>query len=118
MDYRAFADAWEAAWNAHDLDRIMAHYSSDIVFRSQKAMRLVGQGELHGRDALRGYWAQALAAQPDLSFAIVDVFEGHGMMVITYLNQHNTLAAETLRFGVDGLVVEASACHCRRAMGA
>ena len=113
VDYAAFAEAWEAAWNSHDLDRILSHYAPGIVFRSQKAMRLVGQGELHGRDALRAYWADALATQPDLSFVVVDVFEGHGMMVITYQNQNGVLAAETLRFGPDGLVVEASACHRR-----
>lgn len=113
MDYRAFAEAWEAAWNSHDLDRIMAHYSPDIIFRSRKAMRLVGQGELRGRAALRSYWAKALAAQPGLSFVVVDVFEGHGVIVITYRNQTNVLAAETLRFGPEGLVVEAAACHSR-----
>ncbi|WP_299673135.1 nuclear transport factor 2 family protein [uncultured Roseobacter sp.] len=111
MDYDAFAEEWEAAWNAHDLDRILAHYSADVVFRSQKAMRLTGRGEIHGRGALRGYWAAALAQQPDLSFIVVDVLRGHGMVVILYRNQRDVLAAETLRFGPDGLVVEASACH-------
>ncbi len=117
MDYAAFATEWEAAWNAHALDRILAHYSEDVVFRSHKAMRLVGQGELRGRAALRAYWAKALDAQPDLSFVVVDVFHGHGMVVITYRNQNNVLAAETLRFGLDGLIVEASACHSRGPSG-
>ncbi|MEM8578821.1 MAG: nuclear transport factor 2 family protein [Pseudomonadota bacterium] len=111
MDYAEFARAWEAGWNSHDLDRILAHYSEDIVFRSQKAMRLVGIGEVRGKTALRDYWSRALAQQPDLSFVVVDVFGGHGMMVITYRNHRDVLAAETLRFGPDGLVVEASACH-------
>ena len=74
-------------------------------------MRLVGHGELHGKIALRDYWHRALAAQPDLSFVVVDVLRGHGMMVITYRNQRDVLAAETLRFGSDGLVIEASAYH-------
>ncbi|MEP1354456.1 MAG: nuclear transport factor 2 family protein [Tateyamaria sp.] len=111
MDFDAFAEAWEAAWNSHDLDRILAHYSSDVTFRSHKAVRLTGSGELHGKDALRAYWAKALAEQPDLSFVVVDVLHGHGMLVITYRNHRDVLAAETLRFGPDGLVVEASACH-------
>ena len=111
MDYRAFAEAWEAAWNSHDLDRILAHYSEGVVFRSHKAMQLVGQGEVRGRAALRHYWSKALSAQPELSFVVVNVFKGHGMMVITYENQRGVLAAETLRFGTEGLVVEASACH-------
>ena len=111
MDYAAFAEGWESGWNSHDLDRILAHYSDDVTFRSQKAMRLVGNGELLGKAALRAYWAKALEAQPDLSFVVVDVLHGHGMMVIMYRNQRDVLAAETLRFGADGLVVEASACH-------
>lgn len=113
MDYTAFAIEWEAAWNSHSLDRILAHYSEDVIFRSQKAMRLVGSGELVGKPALRAYWAAALAKQPDLSFVVVDVLHGYGMIVITYRNQHNVLAAETLRFGSDGMVVEASACHVK-----
>lgn len=111
IDVAAFAEEWEAAWNAHALDRILSHYSHDIIFRSQKAMRLLGHGEIRGKDDLRAYWTQALKQQPDLSFVVVDVFKGHGMMVITYENQRGVLAAETLRFGVDGLIVEASACH-------
>lgn len=111
MDFDAFAIDWEAAWNSHDLDRILAHYGEDVIFRSTKAMRLVGYGELRGKAALRDYWSRALAAQPDLSFVVVDVLHGHGMLVITYRNQSDVLAAEMLRFGPDGLVVEASACH-------
>ena len=111
MDYDAFALEWEAAWNSHDLDRILAHYAEDVIFRSRKAMQLVGHGELHGKTALREYWSRALERQPDLSFIVVDVMHGHGMMVLTYRNQRSVLAAETLRFGSDGLVVEASACH-------
>lgn len=68
---------------------------------------------MRGRDALRDYWTRALDAQPDLSFVVVDVLHGYGMCVITYRNQRHVLAAETLRFGADGLVVEASACHAR-----
>lgn len=49
IDYTAFSEDWEAAWNSHDLDRILAHYSPDVIFRSQKAMRLVGQGQLFGQ---------------------------------------------------------------------
>lgn len=111
VDYTAFATEWEAAWNSHLLDRILAHYSENVVFRSQKAVRLVGSGELRGKTALRAYWDAALTKQLDLSFVVVDVMHGHAMMVITYRNHRNVLAAETLRFGADGLVVEASACH-------
>ena len=107
----AFASEWEAAWNSHDLDRILGHYAEDVVFRSQKAVTLVGNGEVRGKQSLRTYWGKALAAQPNLRFAVTNVYEGHNMMVITYRNHNDVQAAETLRFGAEGLVVEASACR-------
>ena len=115
MNANDFARDWEAGWNSHDLDRIMAHYHPQIVFRSQKALPLVGTGLVIGQAALRDYWAQALARQPDLRFEVTHVFEGHEMCVLTYRNHHRVLAAETLRFDPDGLAVEASACHLRAA---
>ncbi len=111
MDYKSFAQSWEQGWNSHDLDLIMAHYHDDIVFRSRKAVPLVGKGEISGKKALRDYWSVALERQPDLRFDIQDVFEGHEMLVISYLNHRGILAAETLYFDDDGLVSQAAACH-------
>ena len=30
IDAQAFAEEWVAAWNAHDLERILAHYRDDF----------------------------------------------------------------------------------------
>ena len=110
-DASAFAAEWEAAWNAHDLGAVMAHYADDVVFRSNKAVPLTGAAEIEGKATLRSYWAAALRRQPDLRFAVERVFEGPGMLVIAYRNHRGVHAAETLRFGPDGLVVDGSACH-------
>ncbi len=106
-----FANEWAAAWNSHDLDRIMAHYSDDVLFWSRKAERLVGTGEVRGKAALRDYWGKALALQPELMFTVCKVFAGVGMVAIYYHNQRSEYVVETLRFGSDDLVVEASACQ-------
>lgn len=50
MNMIEFAKDWEACWNGHDLDRIMAHDTEDIVFRSRKAVPLVGAAEIRGKD--------------------------------------------------------------------
>ena len=110
-DPARFADDWAAGWNAHDLDRIMAHYADDIVFRSRKAAALVGSGTVRGKSALRAYWAAALARQPDLHFSVECVYSGHEVIVIAYRNHKGVRAAETLCFGPDGLVTDASAAH-------
>jgi len=111
MDYIGFARDWEAGWNSHDLNRIMAHYREDILFRSLKAVDLAGTGDIRGRVALRAYWAAALERQPDLEFRVCDVFEGFDMLVLSYLNHHGVLACETLYFDQDGMVFQAAACH-------
>lgn len=111
VDFDIFAREWESAWNSHDLDRILSHYSDDVCFRSLKAVALVGAGELHGTEALRDYWGRALEKQPDLKFEVLHVFKGHQMMVITYLNHRGARAAETLLFDENGQVTQASACH-------
>jgi ketosteroid isomerase-like protein len=111
MHSKEFAAGWERGWNSHNLDVILSHYRDDIIFRSRKALALVGTGEIRGKAALRTYWAAALDRQPDLAFRVQDVFEGHDMLVITYLNHMGILAAETLYFDVDGLVFQAAACH-------
>lgn len=111
MTDHEFAREWEAAWNAHDLDRIMSHYADDVEFRSRKALSLVGRGEVQGKAALRAYWAAALERQPDLRFHVLEVFEGHDMLVITYRNHRGVLAAETLYFDETGAVFRAAACH-------
>ncbi|WP_147125720.1 nuclear transport factor 2 family protein [Shimia ponticola] len=107
----SFASEWETAWNSHDLDRILFHYSDDVVFRSKKAVKTVGTGIVRGKPALRAYWRKALDRQPDLRFAVTGVFHGHDMLVMTYTNQAGRSAAETLLFDAQGLVIEASACH-------
>jgi hypothetical protein len=110
-DPRTFANEWVAAWNAHDLDRILSHYSPDIVFLSPIAAARTGNGRVVGKEALRSYWAGALAAFPDLRFEIADVLAGHECLTILYRNQRGMLVAETFEFGEKGDVVRSFACY-------
>ena len=111
MSRNLFYIDWERCWNSHDLDLILSHYSEDIVFRSNKAIPLVGTGEIKGKDKLRAYWDKALTSQPDLKFKVLDVFEGYNMLVILYENHKGILATETLCFNECDQIIQASACH-------
>ena len=86
LDPWKFAQEWQDGWNSHDLDRIMAHYHEEVVFRSARAQALVGKGELVGHSELRRYWAKALKHQPELKFQVQDVLVEHEMLVIIYRN--------------------------------
>jgi hypothetical protein len=111
---RAFAEEWVAAWNAHDLGRILEHYVSDVVFLSPVAQRRVGNGRVVGHRELRAYWGPALAPGSPLRFELVDVLTGHDALTILYRNQNGQSVAETFEFGSSGKVARAMACYKAR----
>ena len=78
MDAKEFGREWVVAWNAHDLERIVAHYANDVVLTSPVAAKITGNasGVVRGRDALREYFAQGLALFPELRFRLLEVLEG------------------------------------------
>lgn len=100
-----FADEWAAAWNSHDLERILEHYTDDIVFASPRIVPLMGDpdGEVRGKDALRAYWARGLEHLPDLYFVVEDVRVSVDTVVINYRNERRQPVAEVLTFR-DGLI--------------
>lgn len=106
-----FAEDWIAAWNAHDLDRILSHYTSDIVLLSPIAQRRVGDGRVAGMDALRNYWSAALASQPELKFELIETMVGYSSLTIVYRNHRGMKATETFEFGPDNKVVRSIACY-------
>ncbi len=102
---QAFAREWIAAWNAHDLERILSHYAEDIRVTSPVAARLTGCAEVSGKTALRDYFAAGLAYYPDLHFQLEAVFVGAGSLVLSYLNQNGARAAEMMVLNGEGKVV-------------
>jgi ketosteroid isomerase-like protein len=110
-DAETFAQHWLAAWNAHDLDAILAHYGPAIEFLSPVAREIVGEGRVRGLDALRAYWRRGLERNPQLRFELVQALAGEDCATILYRNHRGQLAAETFEFGADGRVVRAFACY-------
>jgi hypothetical protein len=111
IDAEAFATEWTAAWNSHDLERILSHYSADIVFLSPIAQQLMGNGRVVGIDALRKYWSVGLKSQPELKFALAQVLRGHESLTVYYRNHRGQRIAETVEFGDDGKIVRSCACY-------
>lgn len=111
---RAFADRfareWIEAWNAHDLEQILAHYSDDFVMSSPRIAMVAGEpsGVLRGKPAIGGYWKKALALAPELRFELIETFVGADSVVLHYRGVRGP-AAEVFFFGADGRVVRASA---------
>ena len=83
---RAFALEWVAAWNAHDIERVLSHYAEDVAFHSPFIAIFADEasGHLLGKAALRTYWAAALEKLPDLRFELLDVLLGAGSLTVYY----------------------------------
>lgn len=102
-DAVVFARDWCAAWNAHDVDAVLAHFHDDVVFSSPVAAQVVPEsgGVVRGKEALRAYWLAALEAVPDLHFEVVDTYVGTQAIVINYRNHRGRLVNEVLIFEGD-----------------
>lgn len=111
QEARAFAEEWIAAWNAHDLERILAHYTDDFEMATPfiRMMGLDPSGKLKGKDKVRAYWAQALKRFPDLRFDLVDVFAGTDSLAVCYRSVLGKTAVEVFHFDISGKIDEASA---------
>ena len=105
-----FAKEWVAAWNSHDLDRILAHYDDDFEMSSPIIITLVGEpsGRLRGKKAVGAYWAKALQSVPDLRFELLAALAGVNSVTV-YYRGHRGLSAEVLHFGPSGKVRQAFA---------
>lgn len=107
FDAAGFARAWAAAWNAHDVEAVLAHFAEDAVFTSPLAERVVPGcgGVVTGKAALRRYWTTALAHSPALRFEVTSAFAGVDCLLIGFRNERGIERFEVLRLR-DGLVVE------------
>jgi ketosteroid isomerase-like protein len=106
-----FADEWIAAWNAHDLPRILSHYEDDFEMASPRIADIAGEasGVLRGKESIGRYWEKGLRLIPDLRFEKLAVFVGARSVAVHYRNQAGRLAVETFEIGESGRVVRAAA---------
>lgn len=109
---RQFAESWIDAWNAHDLDAVLAHYRDDFEFSSPLISQFAGEasGRLKGKEAVRAYWQAGLSRLPDLHFELVDVLAGIDGLLILYRG-HRGLSAEVFEFDANGQVRRGQALY-------
>jgi hypothetical protein len=92
-----FARDWIAAWNAHDLDRIVSHYRDDVLLVSPFAARAGAlDGVLRGLPALRDYFARALALYTDLCFEPIAALSGVNSIALHYRSVEGREAIEVV----------------------
>jgi ketosteroid isomerase-like protein len=108
---KALAQSWLAAWNAHDLPRILAHYSDDFEMTSPYIVQLTGEasGTLRGKAAVGAYWQKALERFPELQFEPEQVLFSPGSVTLIYQSNRSGLAAEVFFVDAEGKIFKAVA---------
>jgi ketosteroid isomerase-like protein len=106
-----FAQKWIEAWNAHDLERILSHYTEDFEMSSPLIIQRMREpsGVLRGKVNIRPYWEIGLAQQPPLHFQLLEVLVGVNSLVLHYRTASGRLAAEVLTFNEEGQLIKGNA---------
>lgn len=104
---REFAAHWIAAWNAHDLEAILSHYSSQVKLTSPVAAKRFNDpaGTVAGIEALQNYFKLGLEAYPQLRFELLDVMWGISSVVLYYKNHIGTMTGEFMELDSSGKVI-------------
>ncbi len=99
-DASAFMQAWVEAWNAGDLEPILAHYADHVELTSPLVVERLGRadGTIVGKAELRGYFAAGLAAaNGQLRFEPLDAVPGVGGLAMIYRNHRGKTVVEIVQ---------------------
>jgi hypothetical protein len=108
-----FAAEWVEAWNSHDIEGVLRHYSDDFEMCSPIIAKLLGEcsGTLRGKVTVGAYWRKALRVVPDLRFELITVLVGVRSLTIYYKSARDLLSAEVFDFDTSGQVTKAVAFY-------
>lgn len=109
-----FAAEWVESWNAHDLDRILLHYTDDFEMTSPVITKIMDEpsGTLRGKEKIAAYWARALRANPNLHFELITTLIGINSITLYYQGARG-LSAEVFHFNQSGKVTRAYAHYAQ-----
>jgi ketosteroid isomerase-like protein len=112
-DLAALGREWIAAWNSHDLERVLALYADEPEMTSDRipAFGFDASGTLRGKDNLRAYWGAALQKRPNLHFDLIDTYVSPDSVVVFYQNERGAKICEYLRLDAAGKIRQGSANH-------
>ena len=106
---RAFAKEWIEAWNSHDLDRILSHYTDDVEVTSPLVAERLGRPDsvVKGKDAARECWLPSMSLEPPLQFELNDGLVGVGQIALYYSSVGRRVVGETLFIDGSGKATSA-----------
>ena len=84
----AVARAWLEAFNAHDVDALVALYDDDGCTHTSPKIRALhpeSGGKLVGKPALARWWKEANARLPNLRYEATAIVAGEATVIIEYV---------------------------------
>jgi len=113
VDFRSHADAWLAAWQARDLDAIMACYADDVDFTASTVTRRWGRpdGRLHGRAELRRHFQLGLELAPDLTFTEEALFSSPSGYALLYRRENGNRVLDVVELDEHRLATRVRAFY-------
>jgi ketosteroid isomerase-like protein len=93
------ATSWFAAFNAHDLEALLALYADDAVHYSPKlkVRRPDTGGLVRGKEALRDWWRDAFERLPSLRYEVITLTADDDQVFMEYIR--HVSGEEDLRVG-------------------
>ena len=112
-ELRELAEHWVAAWNMHDLDAILSHYSDDVQFQAMTVAARFNRpdGKLHGVAELREHFRRGLEKVPGLRFELEEVFSAPGGYAVVYRRENGNRVIDAVELDGDGKVRRATAYY-------
>jgi SnoaL-like domain/Rho termination factor, N-terminal domain len=114
---REHADRWLEAWNARDLDEIVACYSEDVDFVMPALVGDSDERRIGGREALREHFRHGLELAPNLSVTEESLLVGPSGFAILYRREDGHRAIETVELDDDGLAAKVRVFYEREQAG-
>lgn len=105
--------SWIDAWNRHDLEAILDHYSDQVEFVSRSVIELgfAPAGAVVGKPALRRVFVAGLSADPELRFTPLHAFSGAGESALYYIGFRKRHVIEVHALDGAGKIIAARAYH-------
>ncbi|GAN00566.1 hypothetical protein U91I_04232 [alpha proteobacterium U9-1i] len=113
MNDAEFARRYYDAWNAHNIDAILALYAEEVEFASPyiAALGFAPDGVIQGKAILRAYIEKALERAPDVRFVPEGLCVGVRGHTLIYRNHRGERVAEVHEMDGVGLVRRVDATY-------
>lgn len=109
-------ERWIAAWNSHDLDAILSHYSTNVTFEAQTVTTRWSKpdGRLYGIEELRRHFALGLELAPELSFTLEQIFMAPSGYSVLYTRENGNRVIDCVTLDAEGRADKVTAYYATK----